>query len=99
LVMLADSCESATRAMRDPTPERVRDLIRTVIQSKIEHRQLDDSPLTLREVAHIEDQFVKILSGVMHRRIDYPATKHLTDSPSDEGSRAQASPEPAKPEA
>ncbi|MCG6956714.1 MAG: HDIG domain-containing protein, partial [Gemmatimonadetes bacterium] len=82
LVMLADSCESAARAMRDPTPERVRDLIRTVIRAKIDDGQLDEAPLTLREVAQIEEQFVKILSGVMHRRIDYPATKHLTDAPS-----------------
>ncbi|MCG6956415.1 MAG: hypothetical protein LJF04_10555, partial [Gemmatimonadetes bacterium] len=61
--------------------------------------QLDEAPLTLREVAQIEEQFVKILSGVMHRRIDYPATKHLTDAPSGEVPQAQASPEPSKPEA
>jgi putative nucleotidyltransferase with HDIG domain len=81
IVMLADSCESATRAMRDPTPERVRELIHTIVQSKIDAGQLDESPLTLRDIASIEDQFVKILGGVLHRRIEYPATKHLTDAP------------------
>ena len=80
IVMLADSCESATRAMKDPTPERVRDLIDTIVEGKIAQGQLDDAPLTLREVAGVKDQFEKILSGVLHRRIDYPATKHLTES-------------------
>jgi putative nucleotidyltransferase with HDIG domain len=83
VVMLADSCESATRAMKDPTPERVRDLIHTIVQGKIDIGQLDEAPLTLREIAIIEDQFTKILAGVLHRRIEYPATKHLTDAPPD----------------
>lgn len=80
IVMLADSCESATRAMKDPTPERVRDLIHTIVQSKVEQGQLDDAPLTLGELNQIEEQFAKILGGVLHRRIEYPSTKHLTDA-------------------
>ena len=93
VVMLADSCESATRAMKDPTPERVHDLIHTIVQGKIDIGQLDEAPLTLREIAVIEDQFTKILSGVLHRRIEYPATKHLTDAPAD-AERAGAVPTP-----
>ncbi len=78
IVMLADSCESAARAMRDPTPERVRDLIDTVVQSKVSDGQLDEAPLTLGEIARVKSQFVKILGGVVHRRIEYPETRHLT---------------------
>ncbi len=80
IVMLADSCESAARAMQDPTPERVRDLIDTIVDGKVSDGQLDEAPLTLREVAEVKDQFVSILAGVHHRRIEYPGTKHLTDS-------------------
>ena len=80
IVMLADSCESAARAMNDPTPERVRDLIDTVVAGKIADRQLDESPLTLSEIARVKDQFVKILGGVVHRRIEYPETRHITDA-------------------
>jgi putative nucleotidyltransferase with HDIG domain len=80
IVMLADSCESATRALKDPTSERVADLIQNIIDSKIAAGQLDDAPLTLKEITEVKKQFVKILSGVVHRRIDYPATKHLTDA-------------------
>ena len=66
--------------MKEPTPERMRDLIHTLVQSKIDQGQLDEAPLTLRELTQIEEQFAKILGGVMHRRIEYPATKHLTDA-------------------
>lgn len=84
IVMLADSCESATRAMRDPTPERIQDLITTVVAGKVSDGQLDEAPLTLGEIARVKEQFEKILSGVVHRRIEYPETRHLTDSPDDE---------------
>jgi hypothetical protein len=79
LVMLADSCESAARAMQDPTPERVRELIDTVVAGKMADGQLDEAPLTLGEIARVKDQFVKILGGVVHRRIEYPETRHITD--------------------
>jgi len=80
IVMLADSCESAARAMRDPTPERVRDLIDMVVSGKLADGQLDETPLTLGEIARMKEQFVKILGGVVHRRIDYPETKHITEA-------------------
>ncbi|MGE0792395.1 MAG: HD family phosphohydrolase, partial [Sandaracinaceae bacterium] len=86
IAMLADSCESAARAMQEPTPERVRELIDAIVDSKIADGQLDEAPLTLREIALVKDQFVSILSGVAHRRIEYPETKHLTDSDRGAGS-------------
>lgn len=85
IVMLADSCESAARAMRDPTPERVRHLIDTVVGNKVADGQLDEAPLTLGEIARVKDQFVKILGGVVHRRIEYPETRHLTKSTAPQG--------------
>jgi putative nucleotidyltransferase with HDIG domain len=80
IVMLADSCESAARAMHEPTHDRIVDLIDTVVDGKVADHQLDEAPLTLGELARIKHQFVTILSGVKHRRIEYPETKHLTDA-------------------
>jgi hypothetical protein len=81
IAMLADSVESATRALQEPTPERIRGLVDSLVETKIADGQLDEAPLTLRELAQIRDQFVKVLSGVYHHRIDYPQTRHLTESP------------------
>ncbi len=91
IVMLADSCESAARAMREPSPERVQNLIDSIVASKIADGQLDDAPLTLAEIARAKEQFAKILGGVSHRRIEYPATKHLTDA-AGKGGPAQPAP-------
>ncbi|MGE0159116.1 MAG: HD family phosphohydrolase [Gemmatimonadales bacterium] len=84
IAMLADSSESAARVLQDPTPERVRDLIDAIVDAKIADGQLDDAPLTLREIALVKDQFVTMLAGIAHRRIEYPETKHLTEQSADE---------------
>ncbi len=83
IVMLADSVESATRALQEPTAERTRELVESIVDAKIEAGQLDEAPLTLREIARLEEQLVKILSGMYHHRIDYPGTKHLTEAPAE----------------
>jgi hypothetical protein len=59
----------------------VRDLIDSIVNDKIRQGQLDESPLTLREIGMIKDQLHKVLMSVYHHRIDYPATRHLTESP------------------
>jgi len=82
VAMMADSIESATRVLQEPTPERVRDLVDGIVESKRRDGQLDDAPLTLREMTVLKETFVKVLSGIYHHRIDYPTTKHLTDAPS-----------------
>ena len=81
--MLADSIESATRAMQDPTPDRVSELVQTIFDGKIRDGQLSESPLTLREIDLIQKQFIKVISGMFHHRLDYPATRHITEAPKD----------------
>ena len=81
IAMMADSIESATRVLQEPTPERVRGLVDGIVDGKREDGQLDEAPLTLREITVLKDTFVKVLSGIYHHRIDYPATQHLTDAP------------------
>jgi hypothetical protein len=88
--MLADSVESATRALQDPTPERIRGLIDSIVDGKIAQHQLDDAPLTLQELSRIKDQFAKALSGVYHHRLDYPQTRHLTQSNGGKGATGGA---------
>jgi len=82
IAMLADSVESATRVLQDPTPERLRDLIDNIVAGKVSDGQLDEAPLTLQEIARLKDEFAKVLGGIYHHRIDYPTTKHLTEAAS-----------------
>lgn len=72
IVLLADSVESAARALGDPTPEKIAETVDRIVSAKLDDGQLDRAPLTLRELSTIKEQFVKVLTGMYHHRIDYP---------------------------
>jgi putative nucleotidyltransferase with HDIG domain len=71
VVHLADSVEAASRAVEEPTPESVRQLVRRIIQDKLEDGQLDECDLTLRDLRKIEDVFVYNLTAIMHTRMSH----------------------------
>lgn len=72
IVMLADSVEAASRTLEDPTPARVRNLVRRMISAKFDSGELEDCDLTLMELHRIEESFMRVLLGIHHRRIEYP---------------------------
>jgi putative nucleotidyltransferase with HDIG domain len=73
VVMLADGVEAATRVIHEPTREKIREVVRHIVRQRMEQGQLDDAPLTLRQISIIEEQFTHVLAGMYHNRIDYPA--------------------------
>ena len=77
IVMLADSCEAAVRSMSEPTREEVADMVRKIVQGKMDDGQLKMSPLTLGEINQIEKSFLVTLTGLMHERIRYPALEAM----------------------
>ena len=73
VVMLADGIEASTRVLHDPTPERIRDVVEHIVRQRVEQGQLAEAPLTLRQIETIKDEFTRVLVGMFHNRIDYPA--------------------------
>jgi len=72
IVMLADASEAASRSLAEPTPNRLRSLVKRIIDSRANEGQLDQCQLTLRELALIKESFVKVLAAVFHGRVPYP---------------------------
>ncbi len=72
IVMLADTVEAAARALPDPTMEKMDQLIRRLVRSKMDDGQLDDSPLTMKDLDRICKAFLTVLTGVFHHRVEYP---------------------------
>ena len=71
--MLADTVEAAVRSMHDPTPQKIREFIAKLVRGKLDDGQLDNAPLTLRDITRICEAFATVLNGVFHERIEYPA--------------------------
>lgn len=72
IVMLADTCEAAIRALPKPVPPRIEARVRQLIRERLTDGQLDEADLTLKDLDLIARTFTQVLSGVFHTRVPYP---------------------------
>lgn len=76
VIMLADSIEAAVRSLDMKNPVTIEQMIRKIVNTKIEDNQLSDSNVTFKEVEIIIKSFVKTFSAIYHERIKYPGQKN-----------------------
>jgi len=72
ILMLADSVEAASRSLKDPTITKIETLVNNIVTGKIIDGQLNECPLTLRDINTMKSSFVKTISHLLHSRIAYP---------------------------
>lgn len=79
IAMLADAVEAASRTLENPKPARINNLIQRIINDRFESGELDECPLTLKDLAKIKEAFSMILIGTFHQRIAYPKKENEAD--------------------
>ena len=72
MLMMADTVEAATRTLKERTRENMTQMIRKLVRDKFDSGELNESPITFRELNEISDAFVRTLMGIYHERIEYP---------------------------
>lgn len=77
ILLLADSVEAASRAMKNPTYNKLETLIDRITEDHISEGQLNNCPLTFRHIQIIKETFLSILVGVYHSRVEYPDDDEL----------------------
>jgi len=75
ILMLADAVEAATRSLGKPTPSRIREITKQIIDKRMLSGELDESGLTLSDLSRIREAFIPLLTGIHHARIVYPGQK------------------------
>ncbi len=75
LVMLADGCEAAVRSARPESAEEVAEIVKRIIDKRVEDGQLNESGLTLHDIETTKEVFASALKGTFHPRIKYPEPK------------------------
>jgi len=73
IVMLADGAEAAARVLTDPTPQKIREVVDRIVRQRMDQGQLRDAPITFAQLETVKEQFTRVLAGMYHSRIDYPA--------------------------
>lgn len=72
ILMMADPVEAASRTLLSPSAPQIQGMIDRLIEDVLADNQLDECDITIREIRLVKESFLKVLSGVHHRRIDYP---------------------------
>ncbi|WP_374165061.1 HD family phosphohydrolase [Arcticibacter sp. MXS-1] len=71
VLMLADSVEAASRSLKEPDAKSISNLVDRIIDYKLEQGQLNNSNITLKDIANIRTIFKNMLMSIYHVRIDY----------------------------
>lgn len=77
IVMIADSVEAASRSVKKPSHKRYENLVRSVVNGKIERGQLAASRLTMNELELITTALIHSITAKNHIRMQYP--KDITE--------------------
>ncbi|TWU01953.1 HD family phosphohydrolase [Neorhodopirellula pilleata] len=72
VLMLADTVESASRTLVDPTPARISNLVDAIAQKKVADGQFDECGLTFSQLHRVRQSLVKSLTAIYHARVKYP---------------------------
>ena len=81
LLMFADGVEATARAEHPATDEEVRKLVRNVIDRCRKDGQLEEAPLSQKDIADITESFVTTLRVTYHPRLEYPQDQSRTSTP------------------
>ncbi|MCF7793133.1 MAG: HDIG domain-containing protein [Candidatus Cloacimonetes bacterium] len=72
IVMIADIVESTTKSLSDFSEEAISDVMDKTLKNLINDGQLDEAPVTIRELDIIKKYMLPILMGVYRKRLEYP---------------------------
>jgi membrane-associated HD superfamily phosphohydrolase len=77
IVLLCDGVEAAARTLSSPTPEKISELVNKIVRHHVEDGQLDESGLSLQDIARIRQSLIRSLQGIYHNRLEYPEPTSL----------------------
>ena len=72
IAMLADSVEASLRVLEGLTPAKLEAAIDQIVKGRLTAGELDEAPLTLQQLDQVRAEFVRVLTGMHHGRIEYP---------------------------
>ncbi|WP_164216178.1 HDIG domain-containing metalloprotein [Virgibacillus sp. YIM 98842] len=72
IVCICDSVEAAVRSLKEPTEEKIEEIVSSIVKDRMTDGQLNETPLTLHELDVVHRTVCDALKGIFHSRIQYP---------------------------
>ncbi len=71
IIMIADSCEAASRSLKKITQHGVEELVDAIVRSKMNDGQLDECPITVKQLSKIRKSIAYTMTNMLHTRVVY----------------------------
>lgn len=75
IIMICDGSEAAVRSLHDRSQEKVDQMVRMIIEERMDLEQFNECDLTMKDIDIIRSTISQSLGGVYHDRIKYPKLK------------------------
>lgn len=72
IVSICDSVEAAVRSLKEPTEEKIEDIVASIINDRLTDGQFDECSITFKELKIAQRAICDTLKGIFHSRIQYP---------------------------
>lgn len=80
IIFFADAVEAASRSLKKISQPSIEEMIDSIFESRIKDGQLDECPLTFKELDAMKASFTRTLLNMLHSRIEYPKDSEIESS-------------------
>ena len=80
LIMMADSVEARARAEKPSSNEQIEEIVRSMFTLYSSNGQMDNAPLTFKDISIARDAFERVLRNMYHSRMLYPGQEKKNQS-------------------
>lgn len=75
IINISDSVEAAVRSCDAPTKEKIKAIVDSIIDDRMQDRQFVACDITFQEIETVRTTLCATLNGIYHQRIQYPDDK------------------------
>lgn len=68
IICICDSVEAAVRSLKEPTEEKIEEIVSSIVNDRLMDGQLNECPLTLSELEKVQQTICVTLKGIFHSR-------------------------------
>jgi len=79
VLMICDASESAVRSIKNPNPERIRQMVDRIVTERANDGQFDECDLTFQQLNIIIEDVSRTLASLLHLRPSYPSTADIEE--------------------
>ncbi len=72
ILMMADSCEAATKSLSNPDEQSITEMVDKIVEAQIADGMFSEAPISFKDITEVKKCLIKRLLTFYHTRVSYP---------------------------